>query len=359
VEPRLVCEVRYAEVTGDGHLRQPAFVRWRDDKAPRDCLRPDRAAELGDASEQAASDAGSRASVREVPFTNLDKVFWPEEGFTKGDLVEYYRRISPWLLPYLRDRPLVMTRYPDGIDGKSFYQKDAPEWVPDWLRREVVWSEHAEREVHYFVCDDVESLLYVINMGTIPLHVWSSRVGDLARPDWCILDLDPKGAPFSDVLRVARAIHDLCEELELPSFPKTSGSSGLHVLIPMGASLTHDQSRTFGELLAREIVRGLPEIATVVRPVPSREGKVYVDHLQNRHGQLLVAPFSARPLPGAPVSMPLRWREVNARLSNDRFTIANAPARMRRLGEDPFGGVLEAEADLPRALARLSERLSA
>jgi len=265
--------------------------------------------------------------------------------------------VSPWLLPYLADRPLVLTRYPDGIEGKSFYQKDAPAWVPEWVRREVVWSEHAEREVAYFVCDDVESLLYVVNMGTIPLHVWSSRVADLAHPDWCILDLDPKGAPFAHVLRVARTIRELCEELELPSFPKTSGSSGLHVLIPLGATLTHDQSRTFGELMAREVARVLPEIATVARAVRSREGKVYVDYLQNRHGQLLVAPFSARPLPGAPVSMPLRWREVNARLSNARYTISNAVRRMKRLGEDPFAGVLEERADLPRALARLSERL--
>ena len=153
-------------------------------------------------------------------------------------------------------------------------------------------------------------------------------------------------------------IRDLCEELEIPSFPKTSGSSGLHVLLPLGGSLTYDQSRSFAELMAREVVRMLPDIATIVRRVGSRQGKVYVDYLQNRHGQLLVAPFSVRPLPGAPVSMPVRWREVNARLSNERFTLANAVGRMKRLGEDPCAGVLTTEADLPRALARLSERLS-
>jgi bifunctional non-homologous end joining protein LigD len=365
VEPALVCEVRYAEVTGDGRLRQPRFVGLRHDRAPAECLRPDRSrdpeAEGTDLAPDLAPAPGEggrgRHAPRQVPFTNLTKVFWPAEGITKGDLVDYYRRVSEWLLPYLADRPLVLTRYPDGIEGKSFFQKDAPDWVPDWVRREVVWSEHAQREVAYFVCDDVESLLYVVNMGTIPLHVWSSRVADLAHPDWCILDLDPKGAPFDHVLRVARAIRELCEELELPSFPKTSGSSGLHVLIPLGATLTHEQSRTFGELLAREVVRVLPEIASVARAVRAREGKVYVDYLQNRHGQLLVAPFSVRPLPAAPVSMPLRWREVNARLSNGRYTIANAVARMKRLGEDPFAGVLDQAADLRRALARLSERL--
>ncbi|MGH0030504.1 MAG: DNA ligase D [Myxococcota bacterium] len=352
VEPQRVCEVRYAEVTGDGYLRQPAFVRMRDDKAPHECLRPERAddALAGEPEPPPNGDAGL------VPFTNLDKVFWPADGTTKGDLIDYYRTISPWLLPYLADRPLVMTRYPDGVEGKSFYQKDAPEWVPEWVRRETIWSEHAEREVHYFACDDVDSLLYVINMGTIPLHVWSSRFADLAHPDWCILDLDPKGAPFAHVRKAARFIRDLCEELEVPSFPKTSGSSGLHVLLPLGGRLTYDQSRSFAELIAREVVRGLPDITTVARRVGSREGKVYVDYLQNRHGQLLVAPFSVRPLPGAPVSMPIRWREVNAKLSNERFTLHNAAARMKRLGEDPFAPVLTTEADLPRALAKLSER---
>jgi bifunctional non-homologous end joining protein LigD len=355
VEPRLVCEVEYAEVTDEGVLRQPAFVRMREDKRPEECWRPERSGDpLPDAPEPAPA---AEVEERVVPFTNLDKLFWPEEGTTKGDLVAYYREVSPWLLPYLKDRPLVMTRFPDGIEGKSFYQKDAPEWAPDWVRREEVWSEHAEREIRYFVCDDVESLLYVINMGTIPLHVWSSRISDLPHPDWCILDLDPKGAPFEHVVQVARVIRDLCEDLAIPGFPKTSGSSGLHVLIPLGGLLTYDQSRAFAELMARLVVQTLPEIATIARRVQSREGKVYVDYLQNRHGQLLVAPFSVRPLPGAPVSMPLRWRELGPKLSNERFTLRNALARLRRWGEDPCAGVLTAQADLPHALARLSERL--
>src|SRR5262249_29576628 len=143
---------------------------------------------------------------RRVPFSNLTKLFWPDEGYTKGDLLEYYRAISPWLLPHLRDRPIVMTRYPDGIAGKSFFQKDAPSFRPEWMRLERMWSEHAEREIDYFVCDDLESLLYVVNLGSIPLHVWSSRVRSLERPDYCILDLDPKGAPFAHVVRAARTI---------------------------------------------------------------------------------------------------------------------------------------------------------
>ena len=351
VRPELVGEVRFAEVTADGLLRQPSWLGLRDDKRPAECTRPG-------SSVLPTLEAPPASSVEagEVPFTNLEKVFWPESGETKGDLVGYYRGVARWLLPYLRDRPLVMTRYPDGIDGKSFFQKDAPAWAPDWVRTERMWSEHAEREVNYFVCDDLPSLLYVANMGTIPLHVWSSRVADLQCPDWCILDLDPKGADFGDVVAVAKTLREICEEIELASFPKTSGSSGLHVLIPLAGQLQYEQSRMLAELLARLAVERRPEIATVTRRVRSREGKVYVDFLQNGHGRLLVAPFSVRPLPGAPVSMPLRWREVNGRLTAQRYTMKNAQARMRRLDADPLTPVLASEApDVARSLARLAE----
>ncbi len=354
VEPRLVGEVSFTEVTDAGALRHPTWIGLREDKDPSECVRAgpeDTELEPPDAP-SAQSDA---PDARVVPFTNLDKVFWPDDGTTKGDLIDYYRRIAPWLLTYLRDRPLVMTRYPDGIAGKSFFQKDAPAWVPGWVRTEQMWSEHAEREVNYFVCDDLESLLYVINMGTIPLHVWSSRVADLQHPDWCILDLDPKGAPFRDVVDLAREIHTICDDLALPAFPKTSGSSGLHVLIPLGGRLTFEQCRMLAELIARLIVQRRPEIATIARSVRAREGKVYVDFLQNGHGRLLVAPFSVRPLPGAPVSMPLRWSEVNARLDPLRYNVRSAAARMRRLGEDPLVPVLGRAPDLARALARLAD----
>ncbi len=235
------------------------------------------------------------------------------------------------MLPYLQDRPLVLTRFPDGIHGKSFYQRDAPEFVPEWIRREVLWSEGAEREVHYFIVDDAASLRYLINLGTIPIHTWHSRVADLAHPDWCVLDLDPKDAPFASVIAVARAIRDLALELELPAYLKTSGASGLHVLIPMAGQLTHDLSRTFAHLLARIIVDRCPDIATIARVVRRREQKVYIDYLQNGHGRLLVAPFSARAEPSAGVSMPLRWEELTSRLRNEKFNIKNAVRRMSTL----------------------------
>ena len=356
--PQLVCEVRYREITEQGVLRHPVFLRIREDKKPEECVAP----VVGghdpvEPIPHAPPSRISRPPNKEVPFTNLDKVFWPEAGFTKGDLIGYYRDISEWLLPYLQDRPLVLTRYPDGIDGKSFFQKKVPEWAPDWIRTLKLWSDDSQREVEYFVCDDLESLLYVINMGTIPLHIWSSRVSSLGQPDWCILDLDPKDAPFDDVIAIARHIRALCAEIELPAFPKTSGSTGLHVLVPLGRQCTYEQSKVLAELLARVVVAELPDIATITRNPRERAGKVYVDYIQNGRGRLLVAPFSVRPVPEAAVSAPLKWTDVTRRLQARSHTIETLPRRMRRLKTDPLAPVLDLKPDLLRALTQLSDRL--
>jgi bifunctional non-homologous end joining protein LigD len=357
VEPALVVEVRYKEWTEEHLLRQPVFLRFRDDKPLIECEMPGR--ETGDVEE--ADDVPRPASPvpapREVVFSNLDKIFWPDQRYTKGDLIEYYRAISPWLLPYLKDRPVVLTRFPDGITGKSFFQKDAPVFAPEWLRTERIWSEDTQRDIDYFVCNDVESLLYLANLGSIPLHVWGSRVESLERPDWCILDLDPKDAPFTDVVTVAKAVKKLCDHIEWPSFIKTSGSTGLHVMLPLARQVTYEQCRQLGGLLARVIATELPEIATITRQVGKRGGRVYLDYVQNGHGRLLVAPFSVRPLPGAPVSMPLAWREVTPKLDIRAFTIKNAPARMKKLKDDPLLPVLEEKPNLVRVLELLQERL--
>lgn len=384
VEPLYVCEVRFREWTPDGLLRHPAFVRMRDDKRPHECERQNWISkENGQKPEAGGQDPvaepGSRLATRSSPlaappshetrvtsherrpiqFSNLRKVFWPADQLTKGDLIEYYRGIATWLLPYLRNRPVVMTRFPDGIEGKSFYQKDAPEFAPDWIRTVPIWSNDTQREIRYFVCDDEDSLLYLANLGTIPLHIWASRVGTLEQPDWCVIDLDPKEAPFSDVIRCAHVLHDVCEGLGLPHYVKTTGKTGLHILIPLGRQCTYEQSRGLGELLARLVVRELPDIATITRHVTRRGEKVYIDYLQNRHGQLIVAPFSVRPLPGATVSMPLTWDEVNERLDPKHFTIRNAQERMMALGEDPVRAVLEEKPDLGQVLQRLASRMNA
>jgi len=357
VEPARVVEVRYKEWTDEGLLRQPVFVRFRDDKPATEIAKKGVGSGEPDLEVQAESTALHSPLPREVKLSNLEKVFWPEEGYTKGDLIEYYRVISPWLLPYLKDRPVVLTRFPDGINGKSFFQKDAPSFVPEWMRLERIWSEDTQREISYFVCDNVESLEYIANMASIPLHVWGSRIASLEQPDWCILDLDPKEAPFEHVVTIARATKALCDDLELPSFIKTSGSTGLHVLLPLGRQCTYEQARTLGGLLARVIAAELPEIATITRQVEKRGAKVYLDYVQNGHGRLLVAPFSARPLPGGPVSMPLKWSEVTPKLDIRKFTLATAPARMKRLGDDPLRPVLDLKPDLVHALEQLNDRL--
>jgi len=371
VEPRLVCEVRYREWTPDGLLRHPTFLRLRDDKAVQDCerqqwhaLSPPSPPPVAPTPDVGASDEGNVAEPpptdeapagrTAVPLTNLSKVYWPADGYTKGDMIEYYRTIAPWMLPYLRGRPIVLTRFPDGIDGKSFYQKDAPDSSPSWMRTVPIWSEESQRDVHYFVCDDVDALLYVANLGSIPIHMWASRVGTLEQPDWCVIDLDPKDAPFSDVIRTARSLHALCEAIGLPNFVKTTGKTGLHILLPLPPRSTYAQSRTLGELLARVVLRDLSDIATITRHVTKRGVKVYFDYLQNRHGQTIVAPFSVRPLPGATVSMPLVWEEVNETLDPRAFTIRNALDRMERMGVDPVHGVFDAAPSLHAVLQRLA-----
>ncbi|MEE8525973.1 MAG: DNA ligase D, partial [Thermoanaerobaculia bacterium] len=332
VEPRLVAEVRFAEYSPAGNLRFPVFLRLRDDKRTDECVRKDAPAPQPPEAEPAVVPAAPL-------FTNLEKVFWSAEGYTKSDLIEYYRTISPWLLPYLRDRPVVLDRYPDGIGGKSFFQKNAPDFTPDWVRTESIWSEDGGSTL-YFVADDVESLLYLVNLGSIPLHLRASRIQTLQAPDWCILDLDAKEAPFADAVEVARAIHRLCRDIELDAYVKTSGATGLHVLIPLGAACTYQQARLLGELLARVIAAELPEIASTARTAAMRKGRIYVDFLQNGYGKLLVAPLSVRPLAGAPVSMPLLWEELDGRLDPRDFTIATASRRLEELGKDPLRGVL-------------------
>ena len=368
VEPQLVCDVRFTEWTDGGGLRHPVFLGLSDRKAEE--IRraaddggaddaPDAAAAATSATSTEGAPAPSRRmdeGSREVRLSNLRKVFWPGEGITKGDLVTYYDTVAPLMLPYLRDRPVVLTRFPDGIAGKSFYQKDAPVYIPDWMRTESVYSKESERDIRYFVLDDAESLRYVANLGTIPIHMWSARSGSLERPDWLVLDLDPKGAPFAHVIEVALALHVLLDELELPSYPKTSGATGLHIQVPLARRYTHEECRTFARLLAMLGQEAKPEISTLARPLHARGGKVYIDWGQNGHGNTIAAPYALRPLPGAPASCPLEWREVNRRLDPARFNLRTLPKRFERMA-DPLLGVLGEGVDMGSAIVGIEERL--
>jgi len=355
-EPRLVCEVRFTEWTEDGGLRHPTYLGLRSDKKPEECRREepiDLDAPLPAAPERSEP---PEPEDRDVKITNPRKLYWPD-GYTKSDLVGYYESVAPLLLPYLCDRPLVLTRYPDGIEGKSFFQKDAPVYTPRWVRTVTVTSGHGERDIRYFVIDDLESLRYVANLGTIPLHVWSARVSALDSPDWLVIDLDPKGAPFKQVVQVAKIVKSILDELELPSAVKTSGATGLHILLPMGQRYSDEETRAFAKLLAVLVVDKAPEISTIARPIHQRGGKVYVDFGQNGRGNTIVAPYALRPLPGAPASCPLLWDEVNAKLDPARFTLRTLPKRFEKMA-DPLTMVLGPGLDMQAAIKRIDRRMS-
>ena len=354
IEPALVCQVRYREWPEGGALRFPVFERLRRDKPAEACTPPMR--RTGEADPPAAQEVApddAPPAPRELRVTNPTKVFWPDDGITKAELVAYYRAIAPYALPYLAHRPCVLARYPDGITGETFFHKNMPEWIPPWLRTTTLWSEHSQREIHYILLDDADGLAFVANLASIPIHAWASRTHALEKPDWTILDLDPKNAPREHVVPLALAIHRLCDAVGLPNYIKTSGQSGLHVLIPLGGQCTFDQARNLAYLIGLLVERAHPDMATTARNPAARGGRVYLDWGQNGHGQLLVAPFSVRPVPGAPVSMPMTWDEVTPDLDPKQFHLRNALDRVSAWRRDPLAPVLTERPDLRAALAAL------
>jgi bifunctional non-homologous end joining protein LigD len=343
--------VRYREWPESSTLRFPVFERLRRDKPALECTMPRRST----GEPEPAPPLEATEPERDLRLTRLSKVLWPDDGITKGELIDYYRAIAPHLLPYLKDRPLVVTRYPDGITSENFYQKNMPDWIPSWLRTTALWSEHSQREIHYVLVDDADGLAYLANLASIPLHAWASRTPDLERPDWTILDLDTKQGPRDHVVPLALAIHRLCEAIGLSNYVKTSGQSGLHVLIPLGGQCTFEQARQLAYLIGLLVEREHPTMATTARNPAARTGRVYIDWGQNAHGQLLVAPYSVRPIAGAPVSMPLTWDEVVPELDPKRFHLRNALERVAAWPADPMRPLLTSRPDLHAVFARLEE----
>jgi len=281
--------------------------------------------------------------------TNLEKIYWPKEKITKGDLLAYYAKIAPWILPYLIDRPESLRRYPDGIEGKTFFQKNLKDH-PDWIQTELI--HHDAKKINYLLIQDEASLLYAVNLGCIELHPFFSRLGKLENPDYLILDLDPKEAPFSHVVETAQAIYTLLEEIKVPSVCKTSGATGLHIAIPLGAKYPYEVAEKFAEVIAQIVLKRIPKITTLERSLSKRKGKVYIDCHQNHFGQTLAAVYSARARPGAPVSTPLHWKEVKKGLDPLDFTIHTILPRLKKVG-DLFAPILGKGIDIPAALKRL------
>lgn len=297
---------------------------------------------------------------QEIRVSNLQKVYWPEDGYRKADLISYYIEMSALISPYLKDRPLVMSRYPDGIDGKFFYHKNLlPEQTPRYLKTQKIFSQNGTKGTNYIIGSGVETLVFMANLGAIELHPWFSRVTSLDYPDWAIFDLDPaKGATFADTVAVARVIHQILDELKVEHLPKTSGATGLHIYVPLEPIYTYEEVQEFVELVGWIVVEVVSEKATIYdRKVKDRTGKVYIDYLQNIKGKTITGVYSIRPLKGAPISTPLDWDEVEPSLNPQNFNLQTISRRIQKVG-DLFQPILEKKQRIDHALNLLRNEVS-
>jgi bifunctional non-homologous end joining protein LigD len=355
IRPELVCEVNFHGWSPEGHLREPIFEGLRDDKDPQSVHR-EAPKPVAIINHQASKAVTMQPSTDEPMFTNLTKVYWPEDGYTKGDLIEYYRQVAPHLLPYLRDRPESLNRHPNGIHGKNFFQKDmSRQPPPSWVETVMVHSETENRNIKYLVCQNEATLLYMANLGCIEINPWNSRTQAPGRPDYLIIDLDPEKTPFQQVIETAQAVHKQLEKMQLANLCKTSGKRGLHIFVPLAAQYDYDQARSFAEFVAKLVHRTLPDNTSLARSPAQRQQRVYLDFLQNRQGQTLAAPYSVRPVIGATVSTPLKWSEVKRGLDPTRFTMKTIPKRLDKVG-DLWKPSLGPGADLATALKWYSKQ---
>ena len=372
VKPDLVCEVSFTEITKDGVMRHPSFEGMRMDKNAKDVIL-EKAKPLNKMkrnqngikkkTDKIINDNELRKTLlnpteetqvkklngHDLKFTNLGKIYWPEEKITKRDMLNYYYQVVPFILPYLKDRPQSMNRHPNGIKGPSFYFKDITGKAPEWLETYLYHSESDGRDRRYLVAKDEASVLYMASLGCIEMNPWHSRVKSEDYPDWCIIDLDPGKNPFDEVIKAARVTKEILDGLGVVSYPKTSGSTGMHIYIPLGAAYTYDQSKEFARVIARMVHEELPSFTSIERIVKDRKGKMYIDFLQNRPQATVCAPYSLRPKPGATVSMPLHWNEVKKGLKMRDFTIENAMERIKSEG-DIFKPVLGKGVNLTKVI---------
>ncbi|MCL6559250.1 MAG: non-homologous end-joining DNA ligase [Firmicutes bacterium] len=276
---------------------------------------------------------------RKVKLTNLSKVLWPDDGFTKADFIDYIEKVSPYMLPHLKDRPAVFTRYPDGICGKAFYQKNIPEYAPAWINTFEAVSDK-DKIIRYAVINDKDSLVWSANQASIEIHPWLSRIDAPDTPDFAVFDFDPmENTDFEDARQLALALKKLLDLAGLKGFAKTSGATGLQVYVPLEPVYTYEDVRVFTGFFCRALEKTFPQKATTIRSVDKREGRVYLDYLQNIKGKTIIAPYSPRPRTGAPVSSPVTWEELEEGVVPDMFNIKSMPERLRQKG-DIFAGVL-------------------
>jgi len=368
VRPVLVCEVTFSEWTDEKLMRQPVFLGLRDDKDPATVVREISSSGLEKAeaikSEEAPQkDAGTAGRLKDqeviiggskLKLTNLDKLFWPEEGYTKGDVVDYYRQMAAVILPYLKDRPESLYRTPEGIAEKGFFQKESGELPPDWMTTKEIYSSSNKKNIKFLICQDEATLVYMANLGCIEINPWLSRLQNLEFPDYLVIDLDPEDIAFGKVIDAALAVREVLDRVGAIGFPKTSGATGMHIYLPLGSQYDYDTAGNFARLVATLVNHKVPDFTSMTRDPRKRQQRVYLDFLQNRKGQTVAAPYSIRPRPGATVSAPLSWEEVKPGLDPRQFTIKTMPSRIERVG-DLFQGALGPGIDIERCIENLEK----
>lgn len=340
VEPQLVVQIQFYELTESGSMRHPIYLGLRPDKDAKEVTIefPQVDTTLFSGNDNRNQSAAPPAMIQiqmksKVAFTNLDKVFWPIDKITKGDVIAYYEAIADFILPYLKDRPESLRRNPDGIANEGFFQKNVTGLIPDWIQTEKIRSESTQKQIDYLLCQDKETLLFLANWGCIELNPWSSRIGSLNHPDYIIFDLDPKDSPLKNTITTALQLKEILDKLKVPSYIKTSGGKGLHVFIPVLAQYSYEETRNFSHLISQMVVRALPEICSLERIPEKRKGKVYLDYLQNAEGKTMASVYSLRPREHAPVSTPLEWSEITHSMDIQSFNIHSIPKRLQQKGD--------------------------
>lgn len=364
-KPELVCEIKYSEITKDGIFRHPVFVAIREDKEPEEVKNSSNEIINTSKSKHMKTSATRKTKSSEnekeitlnkhtVKLTNQDKIYFPKDNITKGDVIEYYQSVASYILPHLKNRPLSLNRFPNGIEEQNFYQKDASDNIPDWVKTTQVYSESNDKDIDYIYCNDKATLAYLNNLGCIDMNPWNSSLPDLDHPDFLVLDLDPsKKNTFDEVIETALQVNEVLKSIKIDGYCKTSGSTGIHVYIPMGGKYDFDQVKDFAHILMKQVHEQLPKITTLERSLQKRDDKkIYLDYLQNRTGQTLASAYSLRPKQGASVSMPLEWNELKPGLKPTDFNIHNALDRIKEKG-DLFKPVLGKGIDMMKALELL------
>ena len=353
LQAQLVCNVKYLEWTQDKHLRNPVFMGIREDKNANDVI-PE-IMNTHTKSKAMKPNESITISNKKVNLTNLEKIYWTEDEYTKCDLIHYYNSISSYILPYLKNRPQSLHRHPNGINQASFYQKDMDtKQLPTWLKTEKIYSKSNKAYLDYLICNNKATLLYMANLGCIEINPWHSVLGKLETPTYMILDLDPADIDFKHVIETANVIKELCDEIGIDCYCKTSGATGLHIYIPLANKYNYDEVKTFAEILANITHQRLPDITSIERSTAKRKDKIYIDYLQNNKGQTIAAPYSVRPQIHATVSAPLLWKEVNSTLSPSQFTIKNMEARLKKVG-DLWNPVLKKGIDIHKVLKAIDK----